>query len=389
MTMTVGSTAGGAVYDRGYRPYQGPVGGRWSARWALFRLTARRALGIRRSWRQRVLPWSLLALATMPALVNVGIRFATRDTPADELEIEFITYRDYLEVSMSLLLFVAVIAPDALCPDRRNRTLPLIFSRPLTGVDYVLAKVAALVTLIFGFAFFPQVVLFTGQTFVHEDGALDYVRENAEVLWQVPLAVAGVACLLGVFGLAVSSLTSRRIVGGVAILGFTLVSGAVAGMLVFTTTEDGGRSARVEYEPREVPPPEPGPGGPVGSLEPGDPVPPGVTVYEDGVPPSGERFEPPGEDPRFEEEWDTEHDRPGFPNEEELEQEEANGSAFALIDVLNTPLYLRDVIFLGHIDPESELGGVDGGAVMALVVYLVVLSLSLAVLLWRYREVQL
>ena len=44
----------GAVYDRGYRPYDGPRGGRNAARAALYRASIRRALGLRRSWRQKV-----------------------------------------------------------------------------------------------------------------------------------------------------------------------------------------------------------------------------------------------------------------------------------------------------------------------------------------------
>ena len=63
----------GAVYDRGYRPYDGPRGGRGAALAALVRLSVRRALGLRRSWRQKVFPWSLLAIATIPAIVNVGM----------------------------------------------------------------------------------------------------------------------------------------------------------------------------------------------------------------------------------------------------------------------------------------------------------------------------
>ena len=44
----------GAVYDRGYRPYDGPRGGRRAAGRALFRASLRRALGLRRPWRQKV-----------------------------------------------------------------------------------------------------------------------------------------------------------------------------------------------------------------------------------------------------------------------------------------------------------------------------------------------
>ena len=109
----------GAVYDRGYRPYEGPRGGEAAATLALYRASIRRALGIRRSWRQKVAPFVLLGIVTIPAIVNVGIGYVTRDRGVDRIEI--ITYRDYVGVSSALLLFVAIVAPDVMCPDRRQR----------------------------------------------------------------------------------------------------------------------------------------------------------------------------------------------------------------------------------------------------------------------------
>jgi ABC-2 type transport system permease protein len=231
-------TLSGAVYDRGYRPYQGPRGGRREATWALWRLSVRRALGLRRPWRQKVFPWSLLAIATIPAIVNVGIGYAIRNTPEEIPDFEFITYRDYVGVSTALLLFVALSAPDVVCPDRAQRVLPVLFARPLTGVDYVLAKVGAIAFVVFGFGFLPQVVLFVGQMLV-SDGALDYFTDNVEVLWQVPVSVALLAIYYGAVGVALASLTDRRIVGGVAILATALVTSTVAGILV-EVTSDGG-----------------------------------------------------------------------------------------------------------------------------------------------------
>ncbi|MGE3620888.1 MAG: hypothetical protein AB7L84_10550 [Acidimicrobiia bacterium] len=228
----------GAVYDRSYRPYEGDRGGRRASVLALYRSTIRRALGIRRSWRQKVLPWTLLAIATVPAVVNVGVGYLTRDTPAEDFE--FITYREYVGVSSALLMFVAVTAPDVLCPDRRNRVLPLIFSRPLTGTDYALAKLAAITTLVFGFAFLPQVVLFVGQMLV-SDGALDYLVDNAEVIWQVAASAAVLSVFYAAGGLALASLTTRRVVGGVAFLAALLISSSVAGIL--TSAEPGRPSA--------------------------------------------------------------------------------------------------------------------------------------------------
>ena len=218
----------GAVYDRGYRPYEGRRGGRRAAAAALYRTSLRRAIGLRRPWRQKVAPAALLAIAAVPAVVNVGVGYLTRDTPAEGFE--FITYREYLGVSSALLLFVALVAPDIVCPDRRQRVLPLIFARPLTGRDYALAKVGAIFTCVFAFSFLPQVVLYVGQMLV-SDGALDYLSDNTAVLWQVPVAAALLSLFYAVLGVAVASLTGRRIVAGASILGITLVSSTVSAIL--------------------------------------------------------------------------------------------------------------------------------------------------------------
>jgi ABC-2 type transport system permease protein len=299
--------ATGAVYDRGYRPYEGERGGRGAARAALVRLSIRRALGLRRSWRQKVLPWSLLAIATIPAVVNVGIKYVTRNTPASDLEL--ITFHDYVGVSTTLLLFIAVTAPDMICPDRRNRVLPLIFARPLTGTDYVLAKVGALTAILFGFGFLPQVVLFVGQMLVVEEGALDFFTENAEVLWQVPLAVALFSLYWATLALALSATTTRRIVGGVALLATVFIAGTVSSILV----EAGGADIENLFE---------------------------------------------------------------------------NGSLWGLLNVLEIPLRITDLVFLGHVDPGSLVGGADGAGLGAIAVYVAVVAGSLAYLIHRYRRVR-
>jgi ABC-2 type transport system permease protein len=290
----------GAVYDRGYRPYDGPRGGRSAARFALYRASIRRALGIRRPWRQKVAPFVLLGIVTIPAIVNVGIGYVTRNQIGDRIEI--ITYHEYVGVSSALLLFVALVAPDVVCPDRRQRVLPLMFARPLTGVDYVAAKVGAIATILFAFSFLPQVVLFVGNMLV-SDSALDYVSDNLDVLWKVPLAVVVLALYYAVIGVTIASLTERRIVAGAAVIGLFLVTSITSAIIA------------------------------------GDPVVEG-------------------------------------------------GSVAALINVLALPLYLRDLVFLGHIEPGSPLAGVVNGGLLAILVYALVLLVSGAVLLWRYRWVE-
>src|SRR5207342_2707655 len=154
-------------------------------------------------------PFVLLGVVTIPAIVNVGIGYVTRDRLVDKIEI--ITYRNYVGVSSALLLFVALVAPDVMCPDRRQRVLPLMFARPLTGVDYVIAKLGAISSILFALSFLPQVVLFLGNMLV-SDSALDYFTGHLDVLWKLPVAVLILAVYYAVVGVAISSLTDRRIV---------------------------------------------------------------------------------------------------------------------------------------------------------------------------------
>jgi hypothetical protein len=67
---------------------------------------------------------------------------------------------------------------------------------------------------------------------------------------------------------------------------------------------------------------------------------------------------------------------------------ENGGSPAGLLNILALPIHLRDLVFLGHIDPESPLNGVNGGGALAVISYLAVLVVALAILLRRYRWVE-
>ena len=182
----------------------------------------RRALGLRRPWRQKVAPFVLLGVVTIPAIVNVGIGYVTRDR-FDGFQI--ITYREYVGVSSALLLFVALVAPDVMCPDRRHRVLPLMFARPLLGVDYVVAKVKIVailtllviyVTMVYGpiaamlVELFPTRIRYTSMSLPYHIGngwfggllpsvTFAMVASNGNMyhgLWY-PIVIAGVCFVIG------------------------------------------------------------------------------------------------------------------------------------------------------------------------------------------------
>ena len=263
----------------------------------------RRALGIRRSWRQKVAPFVLLGVVTIPAIVNVGVGYVTRDELFDD-RIEIINYRDYVGVSSALLLFVALVAPDVICPDRRQHVLPLMFARPMTGVDYVFAKLGAIATIIFAFSFLPQVRPVRRQHARRATARSTTSRAISTSSGRCPSRSCCSRVYYAVVGVAISSLTDRRIVAGAAIIGLFLVTSIAAGIFVGDFEEEEGESVA------------------------------------------------------------------------------------ALLNVLAMPLYLRDLVFLGHVDPESPLAGVSNGGLLAILTYTGILLLGVAVLLRRYRWVE-
>ncbi len=187
----------------------------------------RRALGIRRSWRQKVAPFMLLARRDDPGdrqrrhrlrHPRPASRTASRSSPTATTSA---CRRRCCCSSRS-------VAPDVMCPDRRQRVLPLMFARPLTGTDYVAAKVGAIGSILFVFSFVPQVVLFVGNMLV-SDSALDYLTGHLDVLWKVPVAVVLLAVYYAVIGVAIASLTDRRIVAGAAVIGLFLITSISSG----------------------------------------------------------------------------------------------------------------------------------------------------------------
>jgi ABC-2 type transport system permease protein len=224
--MTTRAETGGTIYDIGYRRYDGPRLGRSGAISAVVGAGVRAVFGFGRSGRSKIIPWGAVILAVMPAIVAVAVRVL-----AGEIIPDLYSYDDYLwQIGALFGIFLAAQAPELVVNDIRYRVLPLYFSRPMSRLDYVTAKLAALTLGLLSLTLLPVLILFLGRVLASDD----VVAALGDELGSLPGIVGnGVlhAVVLASFGLAICSLASRRAYAAGAVLAVFLIGGAISDIL--------------------------------------------------------------------------------------------------------------------------------------------------------------
>ena len=221
------------IGERGYQRYTGPRSGHGHAIRSLYVQTLRRVLGLRRAARHKILPILAITIAYVPAIVFIGIIALLGERVALVLP----DYPDYYGFVVSaVLLFVTFVAPEAICPDRRNRTLSIYLASPLTRETYVVAKAAAVATVLSMVLIGPLVLLLLGYMFQNlgPDGPLEVARTFARIV------VGGlfVTAIYTSLSLAVSSLTDRRAIAAASTLLLLVGSSIVSNVLAIVTDNE-------------------------------------------------------------------------------------------------------------------------------------------------------
>lgn len=205
----------GVIHDLGYRHFDGVREGTATIARTLFVTGLRHAYGLGRSGKSKVMPFILLAMSVLPALIVVGVVVLTG---LDSLPVSYADYTNQIQLLISL--FAAAQAPVLFSRDLRHRSIVLYLARPLPGAVFALVRWLSLTVAIWLFMAVPTILLFVGAML----SGLDKSDQATALLKAVALQTLLALLIAGITGL-ISSVSLRR--------GFAVV-GSVMALIVLT-----------------------------------------------------------------------------------------------------------------------------------------------------------
>jgi ABC-2 type transport system permease protein len=221
----------GVIHDIGYQRYTGPRLGRAYAVRSLYTESLRAAFGLGRGAKAKIFPWIVVGIMTLVAVVIVAVSSQTGGGMDS-------TYLEFPQaMSLLIVLFGAVVAPELVSRDLRSGVLSLYFSRPLTRSDYPLAKLAALVTALWLILAGPALIMFLGAAF--SVGEFNDVWPELGRFAEGLGAAAVYALIYGSLSLLVASLAGRRAIAAAMIVAAFLITTPIFGVLSEVSAEDG------------------------------------------------------------------------------------------------------------------------------------------------------
>lgn len=217
------------IHDLGYRSYDGPRSGVGRAMLSLGWHAIQRVLGLKRAARHKVLPAITILLCFVPALVFVGM---AAFLPSSLLEEDILpSYGEYYGfIGVILWLFTSIVAPEALCTDRRTGMLSLYLASPLDRTTYVISKLAAVAATMLFITLLPNLFLLVAYTI--EGAGPDGITGFADTLGRIVVAGVVMAVYFGSYSAMISSFTPRRAMASAAIIITFLMAGVVSGSLI-------------------------------------------------------------------------------------------------------------------------------------------------------------
>ncbi len=219
----------GVIHDLGYRHFDGVREGTATIARTLFVTGLLHTYGLGRSAKSKMMPFLLLAMSVLPALIVVGVVVLTG------LQRLPVSYADYTNQTQLLVsLFAAAQAPVLFSRDLRHRSIVLYLARPLSAPVFALTRWLSLTASLLLFMWVPTLLLYVGALLA----GLDKSDQTEALLKAVVLQLLLAFLVAGITGL-ISSVSLRRgfaVVGSVMAL--VVLSGVVTSVQAISRAQD-------------------------------------------------------------------------------------------------------------------------------------------------------
>ena len=218
------------IFDRGYRKFEGERSGVSGAIRSLAWQTTRSILGLGRKARHKIFPILVIAIAFLPAIIFVGVAALVPVDlfSEDEIRPEF---WELAKISgFAMVLFCAMVVPEALVRDRRDGLFSLYLSTPLTKTTYLASKVLAVMATLAIVTAGPALFFLLALTFegVGPSGLFNWLKTAGQIF----IAGLGMSGVFAAVAFAAASITDRRAFASVAVAMIFIGSPIVIGILV-------------------------------------------------------------------------------------------------------------------------------------------------------------
>lgn len=226
----------GVIHDLGYRGFGGRRLGDGAITWELYRNSLAQAFGIGRSGKAKIMPWMVIGLMAVPAVVlgalSIQAGQAPEGAPGMAAPSNYFGYPYWTQLLVTI--FVATQAPVLFARDLRYRTIVLYFARPVSRTRFVLTRLAALTTAIFVVVIAPMLVWFACALSTGVDSGMHARRFGAALV-----GVAVLSLILAALAGLVSTLATKSGLALAAIIVVLMVPSAMITLALAITTELG------------------------------------------------------------------------------------------------------------------------------------------------------
>ena len=190
--------------------------------------------GIRTMFAKRAF-LGLLLVAWLPFFVRAVQFYAAANLPqAQMLAPTAETFRQFLEQQETFVFFVTVyVGAGLIANDRRANALQIYLSKPLSRTEYVLGKLAILMTFLLLVTWVPAIVLLIVQ--ISFAGNFTFFRNNLFLFPAITVFSFVEVIMVATAMLALSSLSNSSRYVGIMYAAVTFFSSAVYGVLYLVT----------------------------------------------------------------------------------------------------------------------------------------------------------